>query len=840
MKRSINCAISLLLCFAMVFSVLATIPGTATAAEATSGPIISEDFGTTTESGIPEGWVSFSQHGAVTKASGTGFVTAGDDSYYKITYNAENDAHLAGRHHGIGKTISLANSGVHTKIRLSAKVWTNSAASLITRFNYVENGVAKPYTVVKDSQENKPITATTKPTEDNFVREFDLDKMIIEVSANDGTDNKIQKVVTDVQLVLLQFNNQASELYIDDVKLEFMHTYERNVNSGIPVDANDPDCVKNFIKCDNCDALKKDDAYATGVDYVYTNNTLAFEDFETVDLDGMPDTLLPSADLTNNKTTNPYADRGYATLGENSVYKISGTQTVHHGIAVPFSIATNKDGHTAVRVTAKYSGTGSMISRIYVSNTQYFENKNEVANGNAERVINFNLEDAGEATNLLATFWLQSGQDKEIYLDDILIEYTHSYTQNRDSKVPANDYANYIKCDHCDALKVNDRFATGSVVVLKSSSTLVYENFENPTTSYLPSGWTSMLTGNFSTMMETRKESDSNKYYWFNLYPAGVSDSSGIMQSLSLANKGGHTQVRISLKAYFAPGDPARTYQNDLQTTFTIKDGNNNILNNTAAAGNPNSHVMNFANTEPTGTELEWTPLSWVKNIPANAATADFNIIHSRLSTAEMYIDNVIVEYVHTYELNRDSGKEAAAGDCTTPGATFIKCDHCDMLKVNDPHATGETTIPVVKGHTTVLTPASATNTPYYTCSVCEKYFADEAGRNEIEEGSWIIGGGSSTDETTGTTGGTTGGATDETTGTTGGSTGGTTDETTGTTGGSTGGTTDETTGTTGGSDNTDAPDSTGDSTVILLMMVVMVLSVGAMAVVMTGKKRTV
>lgn len=596
MKRSINCAISMLLCFVMVLSVFAAIPGAAFAAETTSGAIISEDFETTNETGIPEGWGAFFDNGVNNNSGATNaFASAGSDKFYKISYDAaRGDAAVyASLHHGIGKNFSIADKGNHTQVRITFKAWAKSNTNLLVRFHDVTDGVAA---TAFATNENLPISATTKPA--------DAQSFVYPITKFAGTD---------IQLRLLQLRNQQTELYLDDILVDYVHTYDLNRDSGIVATGVSP--AATYIKCDHCDKLKKDDPSQTGGYYKYTN-------------------------------------------------------------------------------------------------------------------------------------------------------------------------------------------------------LLLYEDFETPGANYLPGGWTSVQNANFSAMMMNKEQANGNNYYWFDGSQRTAAPNAGMQTTISLADKGGHTQVRISLDTYFAPGDPAAaSYYNQIQTAFTVKDANGTALNTSNTGGSAISYIKNFdTSTNPTGTEVVWEPLSWVKNIAADAATATLSISHNRNSTAQLYIDNVVVEYAHTYELNRDSGIQASAGDCETPGSNYIKCDHCDALKKDDPNATGETTILTAgAGHATVLTPATSDNTAYYTCSTCGKYFSDEAGRNEIEKDSWIINGDSGNgDITGGGNGDVTGGGNDDTTG-----------------------------GTTGDSGEAEAPDNTGDSTGILLMVAVMAMSVCALAVVMTGKKRT-
>lgn len=92
---------------------------------------------------------------------------------------------------------------------------------------------------------------------------------------------------------------------------------------------------------------------------------------------------------------------------------------------------------------------------------------------------------------------------------------------------------------------------------------------------------------------------------------------------------------------------------------------------------------------------------------------------------------------------------DAKTPTCTEDGNTaYWTCSVCHKL-FSDENGTTETTLADVTitttGHSLVKTEAKdATctedgNTAYWTCSVCNKYFSDESGTNEIEKDSWVI-----------------------------------------------------------------------------------------------------
>ena len=85
---------------------------------------------------------------------------------------------------------------------------------------------------------------------------------------------------------------------------------------------------------------------------------------------------------------------------------------------------------------------------------------------------------------------------------------------------------------------------------------------------------------------------------------------------------------------------------------------------------------------------------------------------------------------------------------CTEPGNTeYYTCSICNKYFSDE---AGQTEIEadswvIAAGHSLTKTEekgATCTesgNTEYYTCSICNKYFSDEAGKTELEENSWII-----------------------------------------------------------------------------------------------------
>ncbi len=102
--------------------------------------------------------------------------------------------------------------------------------------------------------------------------------------------------------------------------------------------------------------------------------------------------------------------------------------------------------------------------------------------------------------------------------------------------------------------------------------------------------------------------------------------------------------------------------------------------------------------------------------------------------------------FTGTYKINvserphvhaADDGTVAIPADCVNPGEVVYKCKDCgEVMRTENVPALGHN---LVK---TAAIPATTTengNTEYYTCSVCNKYFSDALGQNEIQKGSWII-----------------------------------------------------------------------------------------------------
>ena len=75
--------------------------------------------------------------------------------------------------------------------------------------------------------------------------------------------------------------------------------------------------------------------------------------------------------------------------------------------------------------------------------------------------------------------------------------------------------------------------------------------------------------------------------------------------------------------------------------------------------------------------------------------------------------------------------------DCTNAGSITWRCDVCSAQKTETVDPNGHQ---LVKTEAVTATCLEDGNSVYYTCSVCGKFFSDEAGQNEIAENSWVIG----------------------------------------------------------------------------------------------------
>lgn len=84
-----------------------------------------------------------------------------------------------------------------------------------------------------------------------------------------------------------------------------------------------------------------------------------------------------------------------------------------------------------------------------------------------------------------------------------------------------------------------------------------------------------------------------------------------------------------------------------------------------------------------------------------------------------------------------DDGTVVKKADCFNTGKKEYKCKDCgEVVRTETIPALGHN---LVKTAATLATTTKNGNTEYYTCSVCNKYFSDALGRNEIKKDSWII-----------------------------------------------------------------------------------------------------
>ena len=240
----------------------------------------------------------------------------------------------------------------------------------------------------------------------------------------------------------------------------------------------------------------------------------------------------------------------------------------------------------------------------------------------------------------------------------------------------------YIKCDTCDALAKDDAGYTGAKV--KYVGVVAFEDFEDAVVGEkkLPAGWT--LVNGFGSYGIA--EEDGNTYYY--VKNDHINTPTGMKINLDLSDRGGHTKLVLSMKVK-GGGD----FLGVLQSSFMVYNADGVHINNNTSA-NSYSYNNNFSNIS----WEDWTQIAIEKSIvlpetisgtdvDPNGASATWQLVQRWNATDMLYVDDIIVDYVHTYELGLDSGVAA-------PGGTYIKCDHCDALKVNDANAEGDLIIP--------------------------------------------------------------------------------------------------------------------------------------------------
>lgn len=94
-----------------------------------------------------------------------------------------------------------------------------------------------------------------------------------------------------------------------------------------------------------------------------------------------------------------------------------------------------------------------------------------------------------------------------------------------------------------------------------------------------------------------------------------------------------------------------------------------------------------------------------------------------------------VTERPHIHET--DDGAVVKKADCVNTGKKEYKCKDCgEVIQTEIIPALGHN---LVKTSATPATTTKNGNTEYYTCSVCNKYFSDALGKNEIKKDSWII-----------------------------------------------------------------------------------------------------
>lgn len=106
---------------------------------------------------------------------------------------------------------------------------------------------------------------------------------------------------------------------------------------------------------------------------------------------------------------------------------------------------------------------------------------------------------------------------------------------------------------------------------------------------------------------------------------------------------------------------------------------------------------------------------------------------------------NTIYKYTYGYADHVwDEGEVTTQPTCTAKGVKTFSCKNCDATRTEDINALGHnmTAHPAVEATCT-----EAGNSKYYSCDRCHKFFSDEMGLIEMEEGAWIIQGGHDWDE---------------------------------------------------------------------------------------------
>lgn len=79
---------------------------------------------------------------------------------------------------------------------------------------------------------------------------------------------------------------------------------------------------------------------------------------------------------------------------------------------------------------------------------------------------------------------------------------------------------------------------------------------------------------------------------------------------------------------------------------------------------------------------------------------------------------------------------DVVAASCTAGGSYKVDCKDCGWTLNGTTEATGHTLTPHAAAAATCTEDG---NSAYWSCSVCNKYFSDAAGENEIAENSWVI-----------------------------------------------------------------------------------------------------
>ena len=150
--------------------------------------------------------------------------------------------------------------------------------------------------------------------------------------------------------------------------------------------------------------------------------------------------------------------------------------------------------------------------------------------------------------------------------------------------------------------------------------------------------------------------------------------------------------------------------------------------------GKAHSEEKVVVTSEALGHDYQFVDFTWTGNDADGYTGASANFQCKRASAHKLSVEATRIVKRETASTCAEAGKVTYTA-LLTAGQSPDGEAHSDQKEVLLPKA----------AHTLVKTEAveasceTAGNTAYYTCEVCGKFFLDEAGTEEIEEGSWII-----------------------------------------------------------------------------------------------------